>query len=44
MISDYSEGGLRMIDLISFNKAFKSTWLKKYLGLENHGNWEHLFE
>ena len=43
MISDYSEGGLRMIDL-SFNKAFKSTWLKKYLGLENHGNWKHLFE
>ena len=31
IISDYSEGGLRMIDLFSFNKALKSTWVKKYL-------------
>ena len=40
MISDYSEGGLRMIDLISFNKALKSTWAKKYLDPENHGKWK----
>ena len=40
MISDYSEGGLRMIDLISFNKALKSTWVKKYLDPENHGKWK----
>ena len=31
MMSDYSEGGLRMIDLISFNKALKSTWLRSIL-------------
>ena len=37
MISDYSEGGLRMINLISFNKALKSAWVKKYLDPENHG-------
>ena len=40
MISDYSEGGLRMIDLMSFNKALKSTWVKKYLDPENHGKWK----
>ena len=40
MISEYSEGGLRMIDLISFNKALKSTWVKKYLDPENHGKWK----
>ena len=44
MISDYSEGGLRMIDLISFNKALKSTWVKKYLDPENHGKWKLFFD
>ena len=44
MISDYSEGGLKMIDLISFNKALKSTWVKKYLDPENHGKWKYFFE
>ena len=28
-ISDYSDGGLTMIDLTSFNKALKSIWIKK---------------
>ena len=41
MISDYSEGGLKMIDLISFNEALKSTCVKKYLDPENHGKWKH---
>ena len=38
MIKDYSEGGLRMIDLTSFNKALKSTWVKKYVDPENDGS------
>ena len=41
MIGDYSDGGLKMIDLKSFNKALKSTWVKKNLDLENHGKWKH---
>ena len=44
MISDYSEGGLSMIDLISFNKAPNSTWVKKYLDSENHGKWKYFFD
>jgi len=37
MISDYKNGGLRMIDLIKcFNKALKTAWVKKYLDNENY--------
>ena len=44
MIADYSDGGLKMIDLESFNKALKSTWVKKYLDPENHGKWKYFFD
>ena len=44
MIGDYSDGGLKMIDLESFNKALKSTWVKKYLDTENHGEWKYFFD
>ena len=36
MINDYCDGGLKMIDLISFNKA---TWVKKYLEATNNAQW-----
>ena len=29
MINDYFKGGLKMIDLVSFNKSLKLTWIKK---------------
>ena len=44
MISDYNNGGLRMIDIKLFNKALKSRWITKYLDLENHGKWKLLFD
>ena len=28
MINDYSEGGLKMIDIASFNKSLKATWIQ----------------
>ena len=28
---NYGNGGLRMIDIASFNKALKSVWIRKYL-------------
>ena len=43
MINDYPEGGLRMIDIASFNKALKSTWIKKYLNEENNSAWKIFF-
>ena len=42
MISDYNNGGLTMIDIKLFNKALKSSWITKYLDLENHGKWKLL--
>ena len=44
IISDYSERGLRMLDLISFNNALKSTRAKEYLDRENHVKWKYLFD
>ena len=44
IIGNYSDGGLKMIDLYSFNKALKSTWVKKYLDPENHGKWKYFFD
>ena len=43
-ISDYENGGLRMIDIKLFNKALKLSWIKKYLDTENHGKWKLLFD
>ena len=32
MINDYSEGGLKMIDIRPFNKSLKAIWIKKIPG------------
>ena len=37
MIGDYSQGGLRMIDIQSFNKSLKTMWVIKYLDESNLG-------
>ena len=44
MISDYENGGLRMIDIKLFNEALKLSWIKKYLDTENDGKWKLLFD
>ena len=33
-----------MIDIKLFNKALKSSWITKYVDLENHGKWKLLFD
>ena len=43
MINDYSQGGLKMIDILPFNKSLKATWIKKYLDTENGGSWKKFF-
>ena len=43
MINDFSEGGLKMIDIESFNKSLKSSWIKKYLDPENSSSWKFSF-
>ena len=42
--NDYSNGGLKMIDVQSFSKSLKATWIKKYLDDENHGKWKYFFD
>ena len=44
MTNDYSQGGLKMIDILSFNKSLKATWIKKYLDTENGGSWKIVFD
>ena len=41
MISAEENGGL---DLNSFNKALKLSWLRKYLNDNNSGKWKLLFD
>ena len=31
MIADNQEGGLKMLDIMEFNKALKITWIRKYI-------------
>ena len=44
VINEPEFGGLKMIDLCSFNKSLKTTWVKKYLDKANHGKWKFLFD
>ena len=44
MIQNFAEGGLKMIDITSFNKALKSIWIKKYLDRNNCGKWKLFFD
>ena len=44
MINDCCEGGLKMIDLISFNKSLKTSWIQKYLDSTNNGKWKVFFD
>ena len=44
MINGYSEGGLKMIDIASFNRSLKATWIKRYLDKENCGRWKSFFD
>ena len=33
-----------MIDILSFNKSLKATWIKKYLDTDNGGSWKLFFD
>ena len=40
MINEYNKGGLKMIDLQSFNESLKIKWIKGYLDDNNKGKWK----
>ena len=44
IINDYPCGGLRMIDIFSFSKSLKATWIQKYLDKENQTKWKLFFD
>lgn len=44
IIRDYEQGGLRMIDIHTFNKSLKASWIKKYLDPTNNGRWKFFFD
>ena len=44
MIDDLGAGNLKMIDISSFNKSLKITWIKEYLDNNNKGKWKIFFD
>ena len=46
MINDYMypDGGLKMLDIASFNKSPRIGWVKKYLDPESSGKWKCFFD
>ena len=42
MIRDYENLGLKMLDLNTFNKALKLSWVRKYLNDDDSGKWKLL--
>ena len=33
-----------MLDILSFNRALKATWVRKYFNSTNKGKWKNLFD
>jgi len=44
IINDYERGGSKMVDIATFNKSLKTTWIKKYLDGSNHGKWKEFVD
>ena len=44
MINDFKYGSPRMLEIESFNKAVKCSWIEKYLDDENKGKWKLLLD
>ena len=44
MINNFGAGGLKMVDISSFNQSLKTTWINKYLDNSNKGKWKIFFD
>ena len=42
MIDNYANGGLKILDIKTFNRSLKSIWIKKYLD-NSDGKWKSCF-
>ena len=43
IIQDYSEGGLKMVDIYSYINSLKTKWIKRIIDNKNTGNWKELY-
>lgn len=43
MLNEYKDGGLKMLNIRSFNYALKSKWVKKYLDGNTQAKWKLFF-
>ena len=39
-INDNTKGGLKMLDIVSFNNALKAKWVQRLLDPNNKGKWK----
>ena len=44
LINDFAEGGLKMLDLQSFNRTLKAKWIQRYPDPHNRGKWKVFLE
>ena len=44
MLNEYKDGGLKMLDIQSFNCALKAKWVQKYLDDSNQAKWKLFFD
>lgn len=44
IINNYAEGGLKMIDIASFNKPLEAYWIKESLSIENSSSWKSILD
>ena len=44
MINNFSEGGLEMIGIASFDKSLKAYWIKEYFNANNGSSWKSIFD
>ena len=44
MINEYDKGGLKMIDIHSFNASFKIKWVQSCLNTDDKGKWKSVFD
>ena len=44
ILNEYKDGGLKMLDIQSFNDALKAKWVQKYLDDNNQAKWKFFFD
>ena len=44
ILNEYKDGGLKILDIQSFNSALKTKWVQKDLDDSNHAKWKLFFD